>query len=211
MLRRQHVLVTVATLAFAPILAAGCAEDEKATPQVIFSGELAQTTAPIDTAGGEKNCGESGPMFTIGEFGNLALDPPVGSKPKKDGDTEQQGSVGVSCSVTPAGENEFNVSASASLSGATGGTFTIRDAKIRTNCSENEPCTGISAVFSKRSGASITYTQSDGGCILRFTTAYQGVAAGRVWGDLECPKAANSTAQVACKATAQFRFENCAQ
>ncbi len=211
MLRRQHVLVTVATLAFASILAAGCAEDEKATPQVIFSGDLSLTSAPIDTAGGEKNCGESGPMFTIGEFGNPALDPPVASKPKKDGDTEQQGSVGVSCSVTPAGENEFNVSASASLSGATGGTFAIRDVKVKTTCSPNEPCTGISATFSKRSGAGIVYSQSDGGCVLRFTTPFQGVAAGRVWGEIECPKVANATAQVSCRAVAQFRFENCAQ
>lgn len=211
MLRRHHVLVTVATLCFTPMLAAGCSEDEKATPQVIFSGDLSTTSAPIDTAGGEKNCGESGPLFTIGEFGNPALDPPVPSKPKKDGDSDQQGSVGVSCSVTPAGNNEFTVSASASLSGATGGTFTIRDAKIRTDCSPNTPCTGISALFSKRSGAGIVYQQSDGGCTLRFTTPFQGVAAGRVWGEIECPKVANQTAQVACKAVAQFRFENCNQ
>ncbi len=211
MLRRHHVIVTVATLVFAPLFAAGCSEDEKATPQVIFSGDLASTTEPLDTAGGEKNCGESGPMFTIGEFGNPALDPPLESKPKKDGDSDQQGSVGVSCSVTPAGNNEFNVSATASLSGATGGTFTIRDAKIRTDCSPNQPCTGISALFSKRSGAGIVYQQNDGACTLRFTTPYQGVAAGRVWGEIECPKATNQTAAVACKATAQFRFENCNQ
>lgn len=209
MLRRKPVVVTVLTLVFSGVLAAGCGEDEKAIPQVIFEGQLSQTSAALDTAGGEKNCGESGTLFTIGEFGTPALE--QSSKPKKDGDSDQQGTVGVSCSVTPAGTDEFNVSASASLTGATGGTFTIRDAKIRTNCSPSEPCTGISATVSKRSGAGIAYTQGDGGCLIRFTTPFQGVAAGRVWGEILCPKVTNSTAQVACEAVAQFRFENCEQ
>jgi hypothetical protein len=52
---------------------------------------------------------------------------------------------------------------------------------------------------------------ADGGCSLVYTTNYQGVAAGRVWGEITCPKVTNSGAGVACQAVAQFRFENCDQ
>jgi len=210
MLRLRYALTSLSTLLalpLFPVLVLGCGEDEKATPQVVFDGTLAQTTEPLDTAGGEKNCGESGTIFTIGEFGNPGYDPPVQSKPKKDGESDQQGTVSVSCSVKPAGTDEFDVSVSTSLTGATGGTFTMANAKIKATGES----TGVSAVFSKRSGASIAYQQNDGKCIVRFTTPFQGVAAGRVWGEIECPKATNDTAQVACRATAQFRFENCEQ
>jgi hypothetical protein len=207
MLRRRHVIASLTTFLSLPLFAVGCGEDDKATPQVVFEGNLQTTSAPLDTAGGEKNCGEAGQLFTIGEFGNPALDPPVPSSPKKSGDADQQGNVSVTCSVLPAGADEFTVSASASLTGATGGTFTIRQAKIKTT-GEN---TGISATFSKRSGAGIVYSQADGGCTIRFTTPFQGVAAGRVWGEIDCPKVTNANAQVACRAVAQFRFENCDQ
>lgn len=207
MLRRQHLIVSALAALFVPLFASGCAEDEKATPQAIFDGRLESTAAPLDTAGGEKNCGEAGGLFTLGEFGNPAFDPPIPSKPKKDGDAEQQGSVGVQCSVTPAGEGEFNVSASLTLTGATGGTFVIRQAKVKTTGADN----GVSATFSKRGGAGLVYNQNDGGCSIRFTSNFQGVASGRIWGEITCPKVTNSGAQVACAGIAQFRFENCDQ
>jgi hypothetical protein len=208
MLRRHHLIVSALAVLTLPVFAAGCSDDEKATPQAVFDGRLANTGAPLDTAGGEKNCGEAGALFSIGEFGNPAFDPPIPTKPVKDGDSTQQGGAGVTCSVTPAGENEFNVSASLNLTGATGGSFTIRQAKVK---AVEGAANGVSAVFSKRSGAGIVYQQNDGGCSIRFTTQYQGVAAGRIWGEITCPKVTNATAQVACEATAQFRFENCDQ
>jgi hypothetical protein len=202
MLRRQHLIVSVLAGLFIPVLAAGCSEDEKATPQAIFDGRL--ELSPSDL-GDLKNCGESGGLFTIGEFGNPALEIP--SKPVKDGDSTQQGGAGVGCSVKPAGEGEFEVSGFLNLTGATGGAFNLRNSRVKTDGATS----GVSATFSKRGGAGIAYNQTDGGCSIRFTTNFQGVAAGRIWGEITCPKVTNDGAGVACQAVAQFRFENCDQ
>lgn len=209
MLRSQHLIVSALAGLVIPVFAAGCSEDEKATPQAVFDGRL--ELSPATDLGELKNCGEAGGIFTIGEFGNPAFDPPIPTKPVKDGDSTQQGGAGVGCSVTPAGEGEFNISGFLNLTGATGGTFNVRQSKVKTACPPEAPCTGISATFSKRSGAGLVYNQTDGGCSLVFTTNYQGVAAGRVWGEITCPKVTNDGAGVACQAKAQFRFENCDQ
>jgi hypothetical protein len=202
MFRRHHVLATATTLLCLTVFAAGCGDDEKATPQVIFEGELQTTTAALEAD--EKNCGETGPVFQIGEFGVPALQSQ--SKPVKDGDTYNQGTVGVSCSVKPAGPDEFDVSASLSLSGSPGGTFTLTQARVKTSGDQ----TGIRAVIAKRPGGNV-YQQRTADCTIRYIAAHQGVAAGRIWGQIECPKVTNSTALTACKLVADFRLENCEQ
>jgi hypothetical protein len=194
MIRRTHALVLAAAVPAIAVLGA-CEDDEKATPQVVFAG----------TIEGGAECQDSGNLFTIGDFGNLALQPPQPSRPIKDGEAYQQGGVAVDCSVTPAGANEFNVVASVVLSGATGGTFRV-DGKFRT---EGEQ-TGIHAIFAVRRSGN-TYEEVDRQCTVRYTTQFQGVASGRVWGEITCLKAENTNAQRVCKVTAQFRFENCAQ
>lgn len=209
MLRRQHLIVSALAGLVIPVFAAGCSEDEKATPQAVFDGRL--ELSPAQDLGELKNCGEAGGLFTIGEFGNPAFDPPIPTKPVKDGDSTQQGGAGVGCSVKPAGEGQFAISGFLNLTGATGGTFNIRNSTVSTNCTADAPCKGISATFSKRSGGGLVYNQTDGGCQLVYLTNYQGVAAGRVWGEITCPKVTNETAGVACQAVAQFRFENCDQ
>ena len=55
------------------------------------------------------------------------------------------------------------------------------------------------------------YEQTDHACTVRYTTSFQGVAPGRVWGEITCPKAENAGAQTSCAATAKFRLENCTQ
>jgi transposase-like protein len=42
-------------------------------------------------------------------------------------------------------------------------------------------------------------------------TRGEGIAAGRVWAEVDCPNAANPAVQKVCAATMQLRFENCAQ
>lgn len=208
MLRRHVVIATSATLLSLPVFASGCSSDEKSTPQVIFDGTLEQTSEKLDP--GEANCGESGPLFTIGDFGDPNQNKP--SQPKKDGDAEQQGNVSVSCSVTSAANDTFNVSGSIHLSGATGGLFTLKPGTVNKTCNDQQPCGNLSAVFSKVGGAGITYTSAqDIPCTFRFTTPFQGVAPGRLWGEIECKKVVNANANVACKAIAQVRLENCDQ
>jgi hypothetical protein len=197
MSRRTHAIVASFCLPVIGLLSAGCEDDEKATPQIIFDGRLER--------GSGTDCKDTGQLFTIGDFGNQATEPKVPSRAIKDGEDFDQGTVSVSCSVTSAGADEFNVSATVALSGATGGLFTL-NGKFKATGEQ----TGISAIFSSRKSSN-TYQQNDGACVVRYTTQFQGVASGRVWGEITCPKAENAGAQTSCEAVAQFRFENCGQ
>jgi hypothetical protein len=194
MIRRTNAIVLAVAIPGLAVLGA-CEDDEKATPQVVFTG----------TVEGGAECQDSGNLFTIGEFGNTALQPPQPARPIKDGDSYQQGGVSVSCSVVPAGTNEFNVDGSVVLSGATGGTFRV-DGKFKTSGEQ----TGIHAIFAVRRSGN-TYEELDRQCTVRYTTQFQGVAAGRVWGEITCLNAQNTNAERTCKITAQFRLENCSQ
>lgn len=196
MFRRHHAIVLCLVLPVVGVLA-GCEDDEKATPQVIFEGR--------SEAGTGVDCQDTQSEFTVGSFGNQALDTPEASKPVKDGEAWEQGGVGVSCSVTPAGADEFNVAASVSLSGATGGLFRI-DGKFKTTGEQQ----GIHVLFNSRKTGN-TYEQLDRQCTVKYDTQFQGVAAGRVWGIVTCPKGENTSAQKSCRIVADFRFENCAQ
>jgi hypothetical protein len=119
----------------------------------------------------------------------------------EDGASEQQGTVAITCSVTEKGDG-FDVRASAQLTGATGGYVTI-SGLFRPSGDQPD----ITVYLTKRGEAF-----SDSKCVARFDTlAGHGVASGRVWANVECPNAANPSAQQICKSTAQFRFENCAQ
>src|SRR5690349_6001800 len=134
MFRRQHAIVCLVSIPALAVFTAGCADDEKATPQIIFDGHIENGTG--------NDCRDEGPLFKIGDFGNQNVDPKVPSQPVKDGDPYGQGGVSVSCSVTPAGPDEFNVAGSIDLSGATGGFFRI-DGKFKTTGEQQ----GIHAKF----------------------------------------------------------------
>jgi len=207
MLVRHYATLGALAILSLPLFAAGCSDDEKATPQAIFGEAVySQTSEPLDPD--QKNCNESGEIFTVGKFGNPAFDPPVPSEPKKDGDSDGQGGVGVGCSVKSKDANTFTVSASLRVTGANGGTFVITG-DVGSTCDPNNPCKGVKATWGKNSGIIFQTPKSD--CIVRYTTPFQGVAAGRIWGEIECPKVTNAEAGFACKAVAQFRFENCDQ
>jgi hypothetical protein len=189
----------------AALAAASCSEDVQATPRVTFSSEVLPGT---HTA---KECGKTGPWLEIGSFGNPALGRKVPTDPESplidpvrpvdDGAADQQGTVSVTCSVTEKGDG-FDVRASAQLTGATGGSVTIAGLF---RPSGDQP--DISVALTRRGE-----TFSDTKCVARFDTlAQQGVAAGRVWANVECPNAEYPSAQQICKSTAEFRFENCAQ
>ncbi|HVH47283.1 MAG TPA: hypothetical protein VM925_33330 [Labilithrix sp.] len=197
MFRRHHAIVAFCSLSTIGLLTAGCEEEEKATPQVIIGD------ARLARGAESPDCKDSRPLFAIGSFGVPALDEP--SVAVKDGAQAEQGTVSIACSVTSAGNGEFNVDATVALSGATGGAFHV-DGKFKTTGEQ----TNIRARFSSIASAN-TYEQSDRGCIVHYDTPYQGVAAGRVWGRVDCPKALLSGADTSCAATATFRFENCAQ
>lgn len=190
---RRHRAIVALSLSATALLTAGCSDDVKATSQAIFDGRL-------ERAGG-MNCQDVGPLFNVGEFGNPALE--TASSPIADGEPYEQGTVNVTCSVVPSGTDEFRVKGAVGLTGATGGMFHVEGTFTTTGEQE-----GISAVFTRRLGGN-SYTAT--GCTVRYTTPSQGIAAGRVWGEILCPAAENASAQTECKAVAQFRFENCEQ
>ncbi|MBX3229323.1 MAG: hypothetical protein KIT84_18115 [Labilithrix sp.] len=195
MFRATHAIVSFLCCSAIVILGAGCGEDEKATPQVVFSGDVQQATG--------KDCRDSGPLFEVGEFGNPGANLP--SKPVKDGEAAGQGTVSIACSVVPSGTDEFAVDATVNLSGATGGLFKL-EGKFKTTGEQ----TDLRVIASAKRSAN-GYDQRDRGCIARYTDG-MGVAAGRVWAEIDCPNAINtSDDNRACRVTAQFRFENCAQ
>ena len=194
---RRNAIALVCMVPVLAVLTQGCSDDEKATPQVIFESRL--------ELGSGNNCNDVGQLFVVGDFGNQAVEPKIPSKSIKDGESYDQGTVSVSCSVTSAGADEFDVAGSVALSGATGGLFRI-DGKFKTTGEQGN----IHAIFSSKKSAN-TYEQTDRTCIVRYTSAVMGVAAGRVWGEITCPHAENAGAQTSCEAIAQFRFENCAQ
>ena len=174
---------------------AASADTSRAIPQAIFDGRLEK--------GSDDDCPDTGPLFAAGTFGSPSTESP--SRPVKDGESFAQGTASVTCSVTPAGSDAFDLSGEIELSGPTGGLFRI-DGRIKATGEQ----TGIHAVFANRTSGN-TYEQTDRACTVRYTTSFQGVAPGRVWGEVTCPKAENAGAQTSCEAIAQFRFENCTQ
>lgn len=192
MIRRHHVIATVSV--FALVLASACSDDEQATARVTFESTIERGTHK------SSDCPESGPWLVIGAFGNPDAVPPVPVKPIDNGAADQQGNVSIGCSVKPSGDG-FSVSASATLSGATGGTFTIEGQFKPTGEQQN-----ITAVLGAKGRS---YRQTT--CTVVYDTELQTVAAGRVWGHLKCPDAEAPSIQRICEIDAHFRFENCNQ
>ena len=165
----------------------GPADGPRATPRVIFQSDIAPG------AGGATACGQSGAFFTIGSFSPAA--------PVEDGAADQGGSVAVSCSVAASAAG-FNVTATAQLTGASGGAVTITGI-----FDANGPSSGV-AMSVTRKGE----TFSDTRCTARYDAAVgQAIAAGRVWATIECANAERPSAQQTCTTRAQMRFENCSQ
>lgn len=130
------------------------------------------------------------------------MEPSAPSQPIKDGEDFGGGPVTVACSVTPTGGGAFAVSGTVELAGPQGGSFHLTGDLAPTG-----EQSGVYARFA--SPARNVYEEST--CVVRYETPSQGVAQGRVWGEITCAKAADSATQKSCEAIAQFRFENCTQ
>ena len=186
-------LLTASTL----VVLGACSDDNNATPQVVFDGNLTLGTHS------STECPDNGNGFTVGDFGNPAATTPTSSAPTKDGDAPNGAKVSVACSVASAGNATFNVSGTVDLAGTTGGVFRI-DGQFTTTGQQ----TGVHAFFSRRfNGDSYDATAKD--CTVDYV---QGVAAGRIWGRITCPTMVDATNAHTCALqNAQFRFENCGQ
>lgn len=208
MFRRRHFFISLFAVSTAAALTAGCAEDEKAIPRVVFDS----TIVPGKHSSAE--CSEKGTWFKVGQFGNPALgreDPNNPESPLKDppkpvesgtADPETANGVSITCNVIPSGA-EFDVSATVEASGLNGGYFQV----IGRFKPENVEQPNINVVLSR---GGINYKQAN--CTARYVLPSQTVAAGRVWAEVTCEDMESGTGtQKICKGTATFRLENCAQ
>jgi hypothetical protein len=176
---------------------AGCSGDPAPTQRAYIQSTVG---TGVD---GSAACGVTDPDWvTIGDA----------STAKNDGDDQAGLQVHVSCSVTSAGDGSFNVNAVAALGNK--GSVTVTGKFTTTGDQSN-----IRAVFGRGDFGQFT----DTACTVSYTLhpGLMGVAAGRVWGYIDCEHAADPNQQRmdskgnpiarTCKAQGEFKFENCSQ
>lgn len=180
--------------------APACSSDSQATPRVWLTSTLG--------AGSQQGVNDA----TVCQFS--AQDPWIfiGSETASvsDGDTDSAtgNTVSVTCTVVPEGDG-FHVQASAKLGSQGAVTVTGHFANNTPAVSTDSPIQNISAAFSRADTG--TFTEST--CTATYTTnpQYMGVAAGRVWVDIDCPTATYASQNRTCEGKAMLKFENCGQ
>ncbi len=179
---------------------AACSDPVPAIPRVIVDSKIGPGT------NGQQVCQiSSQEWITIGNFGGPGTSP----RPVETDQPEGSGTVTVACSVLAEGD-AFRVSARATISnnpaqGLAGGTVTITGLFT----SPRVPQPNINVVFSRSDYG--RFEQKD--CVATYDVNEKaGVASGRVWAEVVCPKAINNdNGERKCETRAQFRFENCEQ
>ncbi len=175
---------------------AGCGSDSQPIARVFLNSQM---TAGIN---GSAVCGVTDPSWVV-----------IGSSAKSADDGSDQTGVGVkaSCSVQANADGSFQVNAIGVLGNV--GSVTITG-KFTTSGDQ----TGIRGVFQRGDFGHF----EDTNCKVSYAAnPFMGVAAGRVWGNLDCSSASDAsqsrvgpdggpTAR-ACEGLAEFKFENCAQ
>lgn len=202
--RPCRLLLVSSALAGLSATAIACSSNSTPAARVYIDSQLSNATG---LAGA---CGITDPVFVgIG----------TSHQPADDNSSQDNGTVSVSCSVTSNPDGTFNVTASAVVTGASGGSLTITTTPGH-GLSKDGQQTNVHASFQKTGqrfqsdNCTVTYDDQDGVRV--------GVAAGRVGGTLECATVENPDQQVpnpngmgsiqrTCHARATFRFENCTQ
>jgi hypothetical protein len=160
---------------------------------------------------------------TLCSFGSRATFVAIGSPTRpnpatvRDGDSQANGSVSISCTVSAVGSG-FDVDLSATDNSLKGGSLTIQSPSGK-GAVTTQGGSGISASFT--SGQNGDFGESD--CTISFM--YNGsqvpdspaIAAGRIWGHISCPTATETSGQqmggqpAQCDGEADFLFEQCGQ
>lgn len=195
-IRRLALGPALFVLAGSSIAIAGCGSNTAPTAKVFLNSQLTAGT------NGSAICGVTDPTLVV-----------IGSSAASADDGSDQSGVGVkaSCSVTANADGSFQVNAIGVLGNV--GSVTITG-KFTTSGEQ----TGIRGVF--QSGVFGRF--EDTNCTVSYkNNPFMGVAAGRVWGNIDCPSAADSfqsrtgadggPTPRACEGLAEFKFENCAQ
>lgn len=185
------------------VLGVAACSTEPATPQAAVVSRLEVMNRTPD---GVDPCPLSGEWIKIGNFRG-----PGQNETQLVLDGADQGGVPVKvdCAVIDNG-GSFQVDAKGEVEGTEGGVVQLTGTFSPSGKQEN-----VAVTFGRADYGS--YTATD--CTVSYYAAnedenqpsFRGVAAGRVWGFLTCPEVKAPDRNRACKASMQFRFENCAQ
>ena len=158
----------------------------------------------------------NGTMCNLAGVGSwLSVGTEVAGKPTtvQDGGNNGNGNVSVACKVTPSG-NGFDIDLSVDQQGTQGASMTVSSSSGQGTVTTSG-ATGISATFTSYSNGG-PYTSSN--CTISYVYMMGAVpvdppvAAGRIWGHLDCPAAMLSGQPgKQCDARADFLFEQCNQ
>ena len=134
----------------------------------------------------------------------LQIGVPTSGNPGRINDgASQDGIVHVQCSVTPSGSG-FNVQADATYDNVSaGGSFEIAGMVTSQGGTVSANFGSIDDGSYSGTGCTVTYEYQG-------MTGYGGVAAGKIWGHVDCPAAVDTSLMNSqCDASADFVFENC--
>jgi hypothetical protein len=188
-----RILSAIVVAGAATLAVPGCSSNSNAPPAVgmVWNVDVGADGAGMCPVGG-------GDTFTIG--GGAPYDSVVNN-----GDTSGGAPVTVSCKVASSGGG-FDLALNAAKGTAFGSIQITGHVDGTTNDQPN-----INAQFQDNLTMIANLAEQD--CVISFpdTAHGQGIAAGRIWGHIDCPHAADSSRGRKCDANADFRFENCSQ
>ena len=182
---RSLVVASLSAFALVP----ACSSNAPAVPQAGISVEVtpgSNTSAQCPVALPDN-------VWNIGDA-NLA--------PVKDGDSQSGAPVHVTCTVR-ANNGGFDVVGDIELQGK--GSFTVQG-HMSGDTTQSQP--GITATFVLAGGTG-SWNESD--CNVTFPQSDMGIAAGRIWAQIDCPTMKDPNRGTQCDGNAQFRLENCNQ
>ena len=177
-----------------------CSNDTPSTPRVSLQSYLG--------AGTQAGVNDSTVCSFAADSTWILIGDPTTTTSVSDGDTDSAtgNTVSVSCKVYPETDG-FHVEANAKL-GVQGAVTVSGHFTTNTGDTSAPALTNIEADFSRADTGS--FTQST--CTASYTSnpQYMGVAAGRIWADIDCPTATYASQNKTCEGKASFKFENCA-
>ena len=182
----------------------GCGDSTPATPQAFIAAQLGP--GPSNGPASPAAC----QLVTIPWLQIGTDDTQPGTA---DGTSQNGATVKVSCSVVQKDPHTYVLNLSAAVGGQ--GSLQVSNATVTDDVTALQP--NISAAF--QSGVNGDFGEND--CTIDFngqqlggneaTNPNMGVAPGRIWGNILCPKAAYPQQNKTCQGTSEFKFENCSQ
>jgi hypothetical protein len=165
---------------------------------------VAQAAVIWNVSPGTNSATGCGAVDDTWEIGNPES-APIATVPN--GGTSNGVPVTVNCVVAP---NSGGYAIVANVQYGNEGALTVTGQVTVGADGEAETSTAISGVFNDNLGLVANLSQNN--CTVTFTqNPNMGIAAGRIWGVIDCPQATTGTGSEVCDGNAEFLFEGCGQ